>query len=148
MTRPNGTSFYLFDFDDNIMFLPTPIFVLDTVSRKEKALGTGEFATVHPQLGKPGPWEDYALFDGSFRNFRDIPSGELAPGERQYFERDVERAVTAGGNAWQAPAWPVFAYACARQRPVSIVTARGHSVETLRAGVRVLAPLSSVAAIG
>lgn len=137
-TEPGGTSFYLFDFDDNIMFLPTPIFVRDTETKEEKALSTGEFATVHPQLGKPGRWESFAVFDGSFRNFRDLSADEVGAGRKQHFVADIERALDSDPEAWQGPAWQVFVYACEKQRPLSIVTARGHSVETLRAGVEVL----------
>jgi len=43
------------------------------------------------------------------------------------------------GNEWQAPSWPLFVHACQKQRPVAIVTGRGHSRETLQAGIRVLA---------
>lgn len=134
----SGTSFYLFDFDDNIMFLSTTIFVRNTVTKEEVALSTGDFALVHPQLGRPGKWENYAIFEGSYRNFRDLPPAELEPGGRQHFVADVEQAVGAGGTAWQGPAWDVFVYACLNQRPVSIVTARGHSPRTIKAGVRVL----------
>lgn len=137
-TRPSGTSYYLFDFDDNIMFLTTTIFVRNTVTKEEVALSTGDYALVHPQLGKPGKWENFAEFDGSFRNFRDLPPEEIKAGRRQHFVADVEKAIDAGGDGWQGPAWPVFVYACRNQRPVSIVTARGHSPQTLKAGVRIL----------
>lgn len=135
--KTGGISHYAFDCDDNILFLPTPIYVQNTVTKEEKPLSTGEWAVVHPKLGVPGEWEDYAVFDGSFRRFRDIP-GRLEPGQRQYFVDDVERAVDSDPEAWKGPAWSVFVYACEKQRPVSIVTARGHSAETIKAGMRVL----------
>lgn len=131
-------SFYFFDFDDNIMFLGTRILVRNTETREVRELSTGDFANVHPLLGKAGKWEDWAMFDGSYGYFRDIPPDQLEPGEEQYFARDVREAIAAEGDTWQAPAWKLFAYACEEQRPVSIVTARGHSPETLKAGVRVL----------
>ena len=134
----SGTSFYLFDFDDNIMFLSTTIFVQNTETKEEVALSTGDFALVHPQLGRPGNWENFAIFDGSYRNFRDLPPEETKAGRKQHFVADVEQAIGAEGTAWQGPAWEVFVYACRNQRPVSIVTARGHSARTLKAGVRVL----------
>ncbi len=134
----DGISFYFFDFDDNIMFLSTPIFVQNTVTDEIRELSTGEFANVHPVLGQPGEWQDWRMFDGSFKNFRDIPEAELQPGEKQYFVRDVEAAIASGDDSWQAPAWRLFVHACDRQRPVSIVTARGHSPDTLQAGVQVL----------
>jgi len=139
MTRDaDAVSFYFFDFDDNIMFLGTPIYVLNVETKEEHGVSTGEFASIHSLLGKPGEWEDFTMFDGSFREFRDIPEAELGPGDQQYFVRDVEAAVSSGGEDWKAPSWDLSVHACEKQRPVSIVTARGHSPETLKAGVRVL----------
>lgn len=137
-TSPGGTSYYLFDFDDNIMFLTTTIIVQNTVTKEEVALSTGDYALVHPVLGKAGKWENFAEFGGTFRNFRDLPPEELAGGRKQHFVADVEKAVDTDGDGWQGPAWQVFRYACLNQRPVSLVTARGHSPETMKAGVRVL----------
>jgi hypothetical protein len=137
-TSTEGISFYFFDFDDNIMFLSTPIFLLNTVTKAECAVSTGEFANIHPHLGRPGPWEDYATFADSFRSFRDIPPDQLKPGQNQHFVDDVMKAVASNGDQWQGPSWKFFVYACARQRPLSLVTARGHSRETLQEGVRVL----------
>jgi hypothetical protein len=132
-----GHSFYFFDFDDNVMFLKTKVFVRNTRTRAEVALTTGEFALVYPQLGRPGRWEDFALFDGTYRDFRDLPPDQLAGG-KQSFVRDVEEAVATPAQAWQAPSWDLFVYACEHQRPVSIVTARGHAPQTLQEGVRAL----------
>jgi hypothetical protein len=134
----DGVSFYFFDFDDNIMFLNTPIFLLNTVTKVERPVSTGEFANLQPLLGRPGPWEEYAIFDGSYRQFRDIPPDQLRPGQTQHFVADVTTAVTNGGDRWRGPSWKFFHYACEKQRPLSIVTARGHSRETLRAGVQIL----------
>lgn len=139
MAAPSdGISFYFFDFDDNIMFLATPIFLRNAITHEEQAVSTKEFASIQPLLGRSAPWADYAVFGGSFRNFRDIPPGQLAPGQKQHFVADVEKAVAAHDCEWQGPSWKLFAYACDQQRPISIVTARGHSRETLKAGVRVL----------
>ena len=51
---------------------------------------------------------------------------------------DVEEVLESGDQSWQAPSWNLFVHACNKQRPVSIVTARGHSPETIKTGVRVL----------
>lgn len=145
------TSFYFFDFDDNIMFLDTPIFIINRNTGKPRRLTTGEFANIQPQLGQSGKYRDYAIFDeiiesdrygrlhGSFNNFRDIPRDELKPGQKQHFVADVEKAIGSGDpKSWQAPSWDLFVHACQKQRPISIITARGHSPETIKAGVRVL----------
>src|SRR5207244_2135786 len=125
-----------FDFDDNVMFLKTTIYLRNTVTKEEVGVSTGEFALAQPLLGRPGKWEDFAVFDGTYRDFRDQP---VEPGGRkkQQFVRDVE-AAAAGPDGWQAPSWDLFVYACREQRPLSLVTARGHAPETLKAGVRAL----------
>lgn len=135
----DGVSFYFFDVDDNIMFLPTQIFLLNTATGLPEAITTGDFALIHPVLGRPGKWENYSMFDGSYDNFRDIPDNELEPGQKQHFVNDIKKAVEAGDHSWQGPSWQLFAHACEEQRPISIITARGHSSETLKAGLRVLA---------
>jgi hypothetical protein len=147
----DGTSFYFFDFDDNIIFLSTLIFILNKKTKEPKRLTTGEFANIHPQLGHRGKYQNYDVFDetvdskkygrlhGSFNNFLDISEEELKSGQKQHFVLDVEKAIeTADQKSWQAPSWDLFVYACKQQRPISIITARGHSPETLKAGVRVL----------
>ena len=144
-TKSDGTSFYFFDFDDNIMNLSTSIFILNTVTKQPKPVTTKQFADIQPHLGQPGEYQEYDTFKetvdgihGSFNNFRDIPADELQPGQKQYFVEDIEKAIRSDKRRWQAPSWNLFVYACEKQRPVSIVTARGHSPETLKAGVRVL----------
>jgi hypothetical protein len=133
-----GVSFYFFDFDDNIMFLATPILIRNTVTREVMEISTGEFANIQSRLGQPGKWGEYALFDGSFSHFRDVPAAQLQPGQEQRFVEDIERAIKSDGGKWKGPSWKLFAYACEKQRPVSIITARGHTPETVKAGIRVL----------
>jgi hypothetical protein len=133
-----GISYYFLDFDDNIMFLSTPIIVLNTVTKKEKELSTGEFANVESLLGRPGPWEDYRIFSDTFRNFRDVATSQLPAGTEQRFVADVRAAIASPGDTWKGPSWKFFVYACQQQRPLSIVTARGHSADTMKAGIDVL----------
>jgi hypothetical protein len=136
--KSDGVSFYFFDFDDNVMFLKTRIFIRNKETKELCGVTTKEFAKIQPELGKEGKWEQYEKFDGTYRYFRDIPTDELQPGQKQYFVEDVEEALESGDQSWQAPSWNLFVYACNKQRPVSIVTARGHSPETIKTGVRVL----------
>lgn len=131
-------SFYFFDFDDNIMFLDTPIFIKNMVTKEIKSVSTGDFANIHPLLGKSGEWVDYGMFDDSYSHFRDIPETSTDTNQEQYFVRDIKTAIADTTKNWKAPAWNLFVYACNNERPVSIVTARGHSPETLKAGVDVL----------
>ena len=138
MTGGTGTSFYLFDFDDNIMFLETPILVRHRQSHEIKQVRTHDFPDVRQKLGKPGTWEDFEQFDGTYQHFGDRDPATLKPGETQYLLADVAATIAARGVAWQAPSWPLLAYACAKQRPTAIVTARGHSRETIMAAIHLL----------
>ena len=125
-----SVSFYFFDIDDNLLFLPTRIYITDTETGAEKGLSTGAFADVESLLGKPGPWEAWALGPGAFRDFSDAP-GESA------FVRDIGAAL--GGRSWRGPSWPLYLHACAEGRPTAFITARGHAPETIRAGLAALA---------
>lgn len=134
----HGISFYFFDFDDNIMFLGTPILIRNTVTGEVVEISTGEFANIQSRLSQPGEWGDYAIFEGTFSHFRDVPAEQLQPGRRQFFVEDVARALESDGAKWKAPSWSLFSHACETQRPISIVTARGHHPETLKAGIHLL----------
>lgn len=137
-TQSDGVSLYFFDFDDNVMCLGTPVFIRNTVTGETRKLSTGEFATVFPRLGIPGEWQDYAMFEGSYARFRDLPKAQAEAGQKQYFTQDIENALQLPEQEWKGPSWDLFHYACWRQRPVSIITARGHEPDTLKQGIRVL----------
>lgn len=134
-TRGDGSvSFYFFDIDDNLLFLPTKIYVTDTETGAEKGLSTGAFADVEGLLGKPGRWEAWTLGPGAFRDFSDTPGA--APCDSA-FVRDIRAAL--GGQGWRGPSWPLYLHACAEGRPTAFITARGHAPETIRAGLAALA---------
>ncbi len=136
-TQPQ--SFYFFDFADNVMFLHTPILIKHAATGNVKGVSTAEFARIWPRLGAPGDWEQYAIFDGSYQFFRDIPADQLGDGKPQNFVSDIQHALSSRPpDSWQAPSWAFFVHACAKQRPLSIITARGHEPDTIKAGIRLL----------
>src|SRR5688572_11388901 len=69
-----GRSFYFFDFDDNVLTLPTPLYLFDKNTGEEKSLSTSEFVLISELIGKEGAWKDFEIrFDsqtGTFRRFR------------------------------------------------------------------------------
>lgn len=140
-----GRSFYFFDLDDNVFFLSTPIYVFHRESGDEIALSTGAFAQTHREIGKSGPLEKYEIrFDdenGSYRRFRDwSPTRLLERGLRhQPFIADIEDALSKHDFHWKGPSWAFFYHAVFNQRPVSIITARGHHPDTLKRGIEALA---------
>lgn len=127
-------SFYLFDIDDNLFFLPTSIFLWNAESRSEREISTEEFARVQPLLGRVGEWQPWAIGERTFRDFRDSPGLNL---EQQPFIKDLRTALR-GGRPWRGPSWPLLVHAAANKRAIAIVTARGHAAATIEAGLKIL----------
>jgi hypothetical protein len=126
-TDSNILLYYAFDWDDNILRMPTMI-------RLEKKVGdqwvptdvsTAEFAEVR------GDKDNWRLLnqsgDDAFANFRDN-----GPMGGDIFLEDVKRAISAGRFA---PAWEDFIECLSNGSLFAIITARGHESETMRKGV-------------
>jgi hypothetical protein len=134
MTTDAGKSFYFFDIDDNLLFLPTSIYVWNAERQIEKAVSSGEFAAIQNLLGRQGNWQAWAVYDRTFRDFRDDPS---VPVRERTFLKDLAAAID-GGAAWQGPSWPLLVHAAEQGRAIAMVTARGHEPETIEAGLELL----------
>lgn len=136
-----GRSFYFFDFDDNVAFLSTPIIIFHKDTGAEISLTSGEFAAEHKNVGKSGPYIDYYMdfndLNGSFRHFRDkeLNPLEIKAGKKQTFVEDVIKALNDIDTHWKAPSWEYFYHATYNERPVSLITARGHHPSTIIEGV-------------
>lgn len=139
-----GRSFYFFDFDDNIAFLSTPSFIFHKDSGKELQLSSGLFAQNSADIGKRGVYKDYKIDyceeKGTFRCFRDknISAVHRALGKKQTFVRDLTSALGYPDFHWKGPSWSCFYHAVYNERPLSLITARGHHPETVKEGIRVL----------
>lgn len=137
-----GRSFYFFDFDDNIAFLSTSLVLFHKETGDELLLSSSEWAIHHAHIGKSGLYVDYEIrYDdetGSFRNFRDLDLNETEKlsGKRQLFVQDVQSALNLPDLQWKGPSWNCFYHATFNQRPVSVITARGHTATTIQEGVR------------
>lgn len=141
MTEGDGSlSFYFFDVDDNLLFLSTKLYLWNGETRAELAIGSGEFAAIQSQLGRPGPWQAWATRAETFRDFNDQPN---VPPDEPSFVRDVVSAVQ-GTAPWQGPSWPLLVHAAKMQRPVALISARGHAPETIEAGLRKLVSLGQL----
>lgn len=136
-----GRSFYFFDFDDNVAFLSTPLVLFHKESGKELQINSGEFAQEHSRIGKTGPLAEYEIrWDdqtGTFRCFRDHDNEELERlgHKTQIFLADVAHALGYPDFQWKGPSWSTFYHAVFNQRPVSVITARGHHPETIKRGI-------------
>ena len=137
-----GRSFYFFDFDDNIAYLTTPLVLFHKHSGDELFLSSSEWALQHTHIGKSGPYVEYEIRyedeTGSFRYFRDVDltAAEKLEGKPQLFVQDVQKALNLPDLQWKGPSWNCFYHATFNQRPISIITARGHSAGTIQEGVR------------
>lgn len=138
-----GRSFYFFDFDDNIAFLTTPLILFHKKDRHEIQISSGDYAKYQQVIGHSGPYADYEIdfcdVTGTFRNFRDrhIDELERLQGKKQVFVRDVADALGFPDFQWKGPSWECFYHAAFNQRPLSVITARGHHPHTIQEGIRV-----------
>lgn len=136
-----GRSFYFFDFDDNIAFLTTPMVLFHKETNDEFLMSSGEWAQAQSQIGVSGPYADYEIRfeepNGSFRHFRDLNHDELSRfgHTQQAFVRDIQKILAEPDVLWKGPSWDCFYHAVFNERPVSVITARGHAPETFKAGV-------------
>jgi len=111
----NEYKYYSFDFDDNIMTLPTKIKM-----KKDKEpieVSSEDFAKIRTKIGE-GSWE---LATDAFTNFR--PEGDAQ------FIKDTEKPIKYG------PVWSDFVKAVNNARIFSIITARGHSPSTIETAI-------------
>lgn len=136
-----GRSFYFFDFDDNIAFLTTPLILFHKETGEELNLSSADWALHHASIGKSGPFSDYEIrYDdatGTFRRFRDLKltESDRMNGKKQLFVEDVAAALKMPDLQWKGPSWDCFYHATFNQRPISVITARGHSATTIQAGI-------------
>ncbi len=125
--NPDYLLYYAFDWDDNILNMPTKI-------RMEKKVGeewiptdvsTAEFAEVR------GDSENWRLLnqnpDEAFANFRDT-----GPKGGDIFLQDTIAAISANRFA---PAWDDFIECLSNGSIFAIITARGHEPESMRKGI-------------
>ena len=113
-----GRSFYFFDFDDNVAFLPTPMYLFHSESGKEVKISTGEYAKYSNLIGREGFFKDYRLDlcpqTGSFRRFRDQKFSwfhRVFHKPEQAFVEDIEKALQRPAPAI-LPRRPVLTWPC------------------------------------
>jgi predicted enzyme related to lactoylglutathione lyase len=127
-------SFYFFDIDDNLLFLPTELYLWNAERQIEQAVSSGEFAQIQNELGRAGKWQAWAIREDTFRRFRDQPG--IAAAEQSFVVDLLKTASTA--TPWQGPSWPLLVHAATKQRPIAMVTARGHEPATIEYALGVL----------
>jgi hypothetical protein len=133
-----GRSFYFFDFDDNVIHLPTKICLCPKdPSVQQLEVSTTDFALIAKDVGKPGtPYANYELSEnpetGSYRNFREQPQLGL---NNQPLIKDMLTALSHPFLEWRGPSWDFFLHAVNNNRPIAVITARGHHPHTIRRAI-------------
>ncbi len=117
--------YYAFDWDDNLMYMPTQIYLLDD-DGEEVGMGTEDFAEYRTEIGKK-PF-DYKGF--TIANFAPEPFRDFKTNGDGKFLKDVMSAELAEDAAWSD-----FVEAINSGSLFAIITARGHRPNTLKSGV-------------
>ena len=127
--------YYIFDWDDNILHMPTRIHLehlRDDGAWEPVSVSTSVFAvvrtdTAHYRAPAVGGWT------AAFREFQDEP----ATGNGRRFLEDTKVALlrVAGGEK-PGPSFETLRKTLREGRIFAIVTARGHAPETIREAVR------------
>ncbi len=143
--------YYIFDWDDNILHMPTHIHLerrLQDGSWAPHVVSTSLYAVIRNDTVnyRPpnGDWES------AFREFRDFSTDDESK-----FLKDARAAIdrVLNGAEKPPPSFQTFRQTLVEGRIFAIVTARGHNSETLRRGVslfieRVLTTAERYAMIG
>ena len=112
-----------FDWDDNIMIMPTQIILRDD-ENKEVGMSTEDFATYRERVGKePFKYKNKTIVgfaDDAFRNFG-------IKGDKQFL---IDSMLAKPG-----PAWSDFVKTINGGSIFSIITARGHSPLIIRRAI-------------
>lgn len=132
--QDSSKSFYFFDLDDNIFYLSSYVTMYHKKSNKPLKVSTSEISKIDSCHIHQSKFRDYEVRessdgDDSFKRFRDHGLKVEA------FEQDISKAITKPKKDWQGPSWGAFAYAVGKNRPISIITARGHFEDTIKKGI-------------
>lgn len=115
--------YYAFDWDDNLMYMPTKIYLKDE-NGKSVGMSTEDFAEYRTEVGKePFDYEGHTIVGFDEDAFRDFK----VTGDKKFLV-DAMKAPTG-------PAWDDFVEAVNNGSIFAIVTARGHTPSVLKQGV-------------
>jgi|LauGreDrversion4_2_1035121.scaffolds.fasta_scaffold16255_2 hypothetical protein len=126
-TTDNHLLYYAFDWDDNILNMPTVIHMEKFIDGDwvPTDVSTAEFAKVR------GDSDNWRILNGdpsaAFSEFRDN-----GPRGKEAFLLDVKKAITENRYA---PAWEDFIECLTSGAIFAIITARGHEPEGMRPGI-------------
>lgn len=120
--------YYAFDWDDNLMYMPTKLF-LKAKDGSEVPMTTGDFAEWRDKIGK----EDFDYEGKTIVGYAKNPFRMFGvEGDKQFLE-DIKTAPLATDRSWKK-----FVEAINGGSYFAIITARGHNPLTLEEGVKEL----------
>ena len=115
--------YYAFDWDDNIVHMPTEIILVDE-NGNEFGMSTEDFAEFRTKIGKEEfPYKGKKVkgfADNAFRNFR-------TDGDKKFLKDSMKASL--------GPAFDDFREAINNGSIFSIITARGHNPNTIREAI-------------
>ena len=115
--------YYAFDWDDNLMYMPTKIYLKDN-NGKSVGMSTEDFAEYRTLIGN----EDFNYEGNTIVGFDEDPFRDFrVTGDKKFLEYAMKAPT--------GPAWPDFIEAINNGSIFSIVTARGHTPSILKQGV-------------
>ena len=115
--------YYAFDWDDNLMFMPTKIYLKDDKG-KSVGMSTEDFAEYRTDIGEdPFEYKGHTIVSFDEEPFRDF----RVSGDKQF--------ITDAMSAPTGPVWDDFVEAVNNGSIFAIVTARGHTPSILKEGV-------------
>lgn len=119
-----GLKYYAFDWDDNLMKMPTEI-ILKNEDNDEVGMSTEDFAEYRTEIGK----EPFEYKGDTIIGFAENPFRNFGVMGDKKFMIDIETAPLVRGP------WSDFVEAINSGSIFSIITARGHNPNTLKRGV-------------
>lgn len=115
--------YYAFDWDDNIVHMPTKIFLLDD-NGEEVEMTTEDFATYRSLIGKEDfTYNNHNIVDFSSEPFRDFG----VQGDEKFLKETLKAKI--------GPAWEDFKEAINSGSIFAIITARGHHPNTIKKAI-------------
>jgi hypothetical protein len=117
--------YYAFDWDDNIVYMPTEIILLDN-NDDEVGMSTHDFAKYRGDVGK----NEFKYRGTTIVGYADLPFRQFTVTGDEQFLRDIMIAKVG-------PAFDDFKEAVNNGSIFSIITARGHNPETLKKAVKI-----------
>jgi len=122
-TQTPVMKYYAFDWDDNLMFMPTKIYLKDD-DGKSVGMSTEDFAEYRTEIGKePFEYEGHTIVSFDEEPFRDF----RVTGDKKFLKDSMTAPI--------GPAWSDFVEAINNGSIFAIVTARGHTPSMLKEAV-------------